>query len=168
MLRLMLLLFCSLYLLGCTPVTDQKQSANSYIITPGIGIENLSLSDSIEHATSNFSKDFVVKEGYLLLPTKGIDVSYNNEGKIAAIFLYYRLPKYKSFEGITDKGIGKNSSIQDVYKVYGSPTSEGDSIVSEFGAMPGAHEHRITYLDSGIEFTFWDKKLADIRVIRSR
>ncbi|CNE44024.1 MULTISPECIES: hypothetical protein [Yersinia] len=168
MLRLMLLLCCSLYLLGCTPTLDQTKPDSGHIITPGVGIENLSLSDSIEHATSNFSKDFVMKDGYLFLPTKGIDASYNNEGKIAAIFLYYRLPKYKSFEGITDKGIGKNSSIQDVYKAYGTPTREGDSVVSEFGAMPGAHEHTITYLHSGIEFTFWNKQLADIRVINSR
>lgn len=168
MLRLMLLLCYTLNLLGCTSAADQKQSYDSYTITPGIGIENLSLGDSIEHATSKFSKDFVMKDGYLLLPTKGIDASYNNEGKIAAIFLYYRLPKYKSFEGITDKGIGKNSSIQDVYKAYGTPTREGDSVVSEFGAMPGAHEHTITYRHSGIEFTFWDKQLADIRVINSR
>ncbi|AJJ11363.1 hypothetical protein CH64_3682 [Yersinia rohdei] len=168
MLRLMLLLCYTLNLLGCTSVADQKQSYDSYTITPGIGIENLSLGDSIEHAKSKFSKDFVMKDGYLLLPTKGIDASYNNEGKIAAIFLYYRLPKYKSFEGITDKGIGKNSSIQDVYKAYGTPTREGDSVVSEFGAMPGAHEHTITYRHSGIEFTFWDKQLTDIRVINSR
>ncbi|MHA3576881.1 hypothetical protein ACX1HU_20050, partial [Yersinia enterocolitica] len=98
--------------------------------------------------------------------TSGHNVTcFDYEVMISPLF---RWPNSLCHYSITDKGIGKNSSIQDVYKAYGTPTREGDSVVSEFGAMPGAHEHTITYLHSGIEFTFWDKQLADIRVINSR
>ena len=96
--------------------------------------------------------------------TKGIDASYGANGKIRTIFLYYKLPKYTVFAGRTDKGIGKGSSIDDVYKAYGSPSNESDSVISEFGSVPGAKEHAMDYEHQGITFTFWDKKLADIRI----
>ena len=162
---LLVSVFC-LILTGCGLTESHSKTDHEFLITPGIGIKNLSLNDSIQHAKTQFSSEFVAKGSYLFLPAKGLDVSYGEDGRIRAIFLYYKLPGYVAFDGITDKGIGKESSINDVLKAYGSPSREGDSIISEFGSVPGAHEHTITYAHQGIEFTFWDKKLADIRVIR--
>ncbi|MCE0490885.1 hypothetical protein LU196_12615 [Pantoea sp. Mb-10] len=155
-----------LSLAGCGLPKYQPKTDHAFIIHPGVGIKNLSLNDSIQHAKSHFSSEFVAKEGYLFLPREGVDASYGADGRIRAIFLYYKLPGYTIFDGVTDKGIGKDSTIKDVLEAYGPPSREGESIISEFGSVPGAHEHSLTYAPQGIEFTFWDSKLADIRVIR--
>lgn len=165
MIRALLVSILCLNLASCGLSESHSKTDHKFLITPGIGIKNLSLKDSIQNAKTQFSSEFVEKNGYLLLPTKGFDASYGEDGKIRAIFLYYKLPGYMTFNGITDKGIGKESSKKDVLKAYGPPTREGDSIISAFGSVPGAHEHTITYAHQGIEFTFWDDKLADIRVI---
>jgi hypothetical protein len=164
MLRAMFLLFFCLNLVGCSPEKKPIDSQQDFVIIPGVGIKNLSLNDTVQQAKSNFSQDFVARDGYLFLPSRGLDASYSADSRIRTIFLYYKLPNYKPFKGMTETGIGVNSSIEDVYKAYGSPTREGDSVISEFGSVPGAHEHTISYEHLGIEFTFWDKKLADIRV----
>lgn len=168
MLRVALLVLFSLSLLGCDSQNKPLSSYQGFLITPGVGIKNLSLNDTVQQAESNFSKDFVVKNGYLHLPSKGIDASHGADNRIKAIFLYFRLPNYNAFNGITEKGIGINSSIEDVHKAYGPPTREGESVISEFGSVPGALEHSITYENLGIEFTFWDRMLADIRVMTPR
>lgn len=165
MFRVLLVSVLCLSFTGCGLPKSYAKTEHEFLITPGMGIKNLSLNDTIQHAETQFSREFVVRDGYLLLPTKGLDASYGEDGRIRTIFLYYKLPGYVTFNGITDKGIGKDSSIKDVLKSYGPPTREGDSIISEFGSVPGAHEHTITYAPQGIQFTFWDDTLADIRVL---
>lgn len=154
-----------LSLAGCGLAEAHSKTDHEFLITPGVGIKNLSLNDSIQHAKTQFSSEFVAKWTYLLLPAKGLDVSYGKDGRIRAIFLYYNLSGYAIFDGVTDKGIGKESSINDVLKAYGPPTHEDDSIISESASVPDIHKHTITYAHQGIEFTFEDDKLADIRVI---
>lgn len=119
MFRVLLASVLCLSLTGCGLPNSHAKTEHEFLITPGIGIKNLSLNDSIQHAKTQFSGEFVVKDGYLLLPTKGLDASYGEDGRIRAIFLYYKLPRYVTFDGITDKGIGKDSSIKDVLKAYG-------------------------------------------------
>lgn len=165
MFRVSLVGVLCLSLTECGLPKSHAKTEHEFLITTGIGIKNLSLDDSIQHAKTQFSREFVAKDGYLFLPTKGLDASYGEDGRIRTIFLYYKLPGYVIFDGITDKGIGKDSSIKDVLKAYGPPTRESDSIISEFGSVSGAHEHTITYTHKGIEFTFWDDRLADIRVL---
>ncbi|WP_241573278.1 hypothetical protein [Rosenbergiella nectarea] len=162
--RALLMSILLLNLVGCGLAKPHLETHHEFLITPGIGIKNLSLNDSIKHAKTQFSREFVVKEGYLFLPAKGIDATYGEDGRISVIFLYYKLPNYVVFDGITSKGIGKDSTPEDVIKAYGRPTREGESIISEFGSVPGAREQTLTYTHTGIEFTFWDNKLADIRV----
>lgn len=164
MVRVLLVSVLCLNLAGCGLSKSHSKNDHKFLITSGVGIKNLSINDSIQQAKTQFSREFVAKDGYLLLPAKGLDASYGDDERIRTIFLYYKLPGYVAFDGITDKSIGKESSIKDVLKAYGPPTREGDSIISEFGSLPGAHEHTITYVHQGIEFTFWDDKLADIRV----
>lgn len=166
--RTVLFAFFCLSLAGCSPSPGLEKTEQGYLITPGVGIENLSLNDSIQHARTHFSPHFVTKDGYLLLPSKGIDTAYDVNGKIKTIFLYYRLPEYTTFYGETDKGIGKDSSVEEVYAAYGVPTAESDSVISAFGALPGAQEHSMDYEHQGITFTFWDNRLADIRIFPSR
>lgn len=103
--------------------------------------------------------------GYLVFPKAGLDVYSNRDGVIGAIHFYYRLPGYSAFDGKTDKGIGISSSISEVIDQYGEPDRIGESTVSEFGAVPGAKEKSLQYWEQGIIFTFWDEKLADIRVL---
>lgn len=166
--RIALFAVVCLSLTGCGQLLSQEKAQKEHLITPGVGIENLFLNESIQHAKANFSQDFVIKDGYLSLPSKGIEASYGTDEKIRTLFFYYKLPRYAVFPGRTDKGIGKESSIEDVYKAYGAPTSESDSVISEFGSVPGAKEYSIDYEQQGITFTFWDKKLADIRVFSPR
>jgi hypothetical protein len=76
----------------------------------------------------------------------------------------YRDSDFKPYQGKTDKGIGADSTMDDVQKAYGKPDRIGETVISEFGSKPGALEHYLPYGDLGIAFTFQDRKLANIRV----
>ena len=71
------------------------------------------------------------------------------------------------FSGRTQAGIGADSTIADVVEAYGEPSNRGESVVSEFGAMPGAREEWLSYESAGLSFTFWEDELADIRSVGS-
>ena len=103
---------------------------------------------------------------YLRAPDKGIDASIQN-GKITALFFYFYSRTHNSFPGSTDRGIESTSSIADVLAKYGQPDRLGESVVSEYGPMPGAFEKSLEYRRLGITFTFYDERLADIRTYPS-
>lgn len=88
-------------------------------------------------------------------------------GKIQCLFFHFISSTYTCYAGATDKGIGRDSMIEDVLKAYGTPDDISESEVSEFGDMPGAHEKKLSYKRLGITFTFYDRRLGDIRTYAS-
>lgn len=104
---------------------------------------------------------------YLKAPNHGVEASIVN-GKINVLFFYFYSRTKTSFGGSTDRGINANSSPLDVIAEYGQPDRIGQSVISEYGAMPGANEKSLEYPRLGVTFTFWDDRLADIRIYSKR
>lgn len=139
-------------------------SAN-LIITPGVGLAEC----SIGKYESCFIEQFCGEqwENYWIVKSKGVDVRVMN-GKITSMFFYFYSRSHVNFDGKTSAGIGRNSTIDDVIRSYGNPSKVGNSMVPSSGAMPGAHEISLVYPSMGIEFTFWDRRLADVRIYEAR
>lgn len=87
MFRALLAGILCLSLAGCGMPESHSKTDHEFLITPGIGIKNLSLNDTVQHAKIKFSREFVAKDGYLFLPAKGVDTSYGEDGRIRTIFL---------------------------------------------------------------------------------
>lgn len=119
--------------------------------------------------TSCFQRAFGGKrEGqYLIAPNHGVDALIV-DGTISVLFFYFYSKTKTSFAGSTDRGINANSSPLDVTAKYGQPDRIGQSVISQYGAMPGANEKSMEYPRLGVTFTFWDDKLADIRIYSKR
>lgn len=133
------------------------------VIVPGEGTENCRLGNSLTETELPFGKQKQKLNGHASAKNEGVEVIIEN-GKIDTIFYFFRSKTYRSFSGSTEKGIGANSTIDEVIKAYGKPDRIGESTVSEFGPEPGAKEHFLEYPKLGIYFTFYNEKLADIRI----
>lgn len=149
------------------PTHAQPAKENARTILPGEGVKGCRVGGPIQAARDLFGKPSSEPEGYIRFADHGIDMAVE-EGKIRAIFFYYRSHTHRQYAGKTDKGIGKESSIEDVIKQYGKPDRIDESVVSEFGPEPGAKEQYLSYVKLGIAFTFYDKQLADVRVFRKK
>lgn len=132
-------------------------------IISGDGLPNLKIGDDKQVALDLFDEGTESAFGYLTFPAHGISVKFNAEGTITHVFYYFASPKYSVFDGETEAGINKGSGLDDVIREYGEPTDRSESVVSEYGAMPGANEVSLTYDAEGLTFTFWDGVLADVR-----
>jgi hypothetical protein len=146
-------------------------------IRTGEGVTGCKIGGTLENAEAIFGKSTSASEKYKDDPKtaehmkdyfhfteKGIDILLN-KGKISAIFFYYdESQSHKIYAGKTDKGIGKESTVENVIKQYGKAESQSERIVSEYGPKPGAKEKCLQYPKQGITFTFYDDKLADIRI----
>ena len=132
-------------------------------IIPGGGVKGCQIGASIEDAHKVFGKPSSKKDLYVDFDDRGFGTAID-DGKINAMFFYFRSRTKKQFSGSTDKGVGKDSSIEDVIKQYGIPGRTFKSVVSEFGEEPGAVDDTLSYSKLGVHFTFYDKKLAFIVV----
>lgn len=151
-----------------TTSADVKSSelmARNDSIISGTGLPDLRIGDQAQNAIGLFGESSASTSGYLNFPGHGISVKHDDNERITRIFYYFRLPEYTAFNGKTRAGIGADSTIADVIEKYGEPSKRGESVVSEFGAMPGAKEEWLSYEKTGLMFTFWDDALADIRSI---
>ena len=142
---------------------EQPTKPDAWTILPGIGLKECRLGGTVADAQTLFGKPAKSEGGYVLFSEQGVDLKVQDD-KIQVLFFYYRDRDHKPFPAKTDKGIGPNSTMEDVQKAYGKPDRIGESVVSEFGSNPGALEHYLPYGKLGIAFTFHDRKLADIRV----
>lgn len=140
-----------------------SQSKPVYTIKSGEGFEDCKVGDSSDDLIEKFGKPSKNDGAYIDYYEKGLEVSIKN-GKVSTIFLLYRSKSHMTFDGVTDKKIGFNSTIPEVIRLYGKPSRIGNSIVSEYGSFPGAHEYYLEYNHLGIAFTFYDNELADIRI----
>jgi hypothetical protein len=146
---------------GATRAEPPKEEIRT--ILPGEGLKECHIGGSIQDARDLFGKSSSEKDGYVHFADQGVEVKVN-DAKIEAMFFHYRSRSHERFEGKTDKGIGKDSSIEEVIKLYGKPDRIGESVISPFGPEPGATEHFLPYAKLGIAFTFYDKQLANVRV----
>lgn len=140
-----------------------SQSKPVYTIKHGEGFEDCKLGDSKEDLESKFGTPSKNDGTYIDFYEKGLEVAMR-DGKVNTIFLLYRSKTHMTFDGVTDKKIGFNSTIPEVIRLYGKPSRIGNSIVSKYGTFPGAHEYYLEYNHLGIAFTFYDNELADIRI----
>jgi hypothetical protein len=132
-------------------------------ILPGVGLRNCKIGAPIQDARELFGKPSSQTDGHIQFADRGVEVAID-KGKVRVLFFHFRSRDHKTYAGKTDKGIGKDSSMEDVTKQYGKPDRITESIVSEFGPQPGAREHYLLYEKQGTAFTFYDKQLADVRV----
>lgn len=139
------------------------QSKPAYTILPGKGFEECKLGDSSEDVLEKFGTPSKNDGNYIDFYEKGFEVAIKN-GKVDAIFFLFRSKSFMTFDGVTDKKIGFTSTIPEVIRQYGKPDRIGNSVVSEYGTFPGAHEYYLEYNSLGLAFTFYDNELADIRV----
>lgn len=153
-----LLVFCFIASSNVYP-----QSKPAYTIKAGEGFEDCKLGDNSEDLLEKFGKPSKNDGAYIDFYEKGLEVAVRN-GKVNTIFLIYRSKTHMTFDGVTDKNIGFSSTIPEVMRLYGKPSRIGNSIVSEYGTFPGAHEYYLEYNHLGIAFTFYDNELADIRI----
>lgn len=143
--------------------TPSDSTTSKRHIVSGDGLANLKIGDDKRVALDLFGESSESSSGYLSFPTHGISVKHDENGKITHLFYYFCTPKYSVFDGATAAGICEGSVIADVVNEYGKPTKRGESVVSKFGAKPGANEVSLLYEDKGLVFTFWDDTLADVR-----
>ena len=156
-----------------TYVESQKRNTETspstiYTITAGKGIGECQLGKDIQVAIELFGTPTQLSDGYFRFASSGIDLMYSEGAGIEGMIFYYRSPKHEVFSGTTSKGIGVDSSVDDVHRLYGSPSSSNETTISEFGALPGAKEKWMSFDHIGIAFTFWNEKLADIRLYRKQ
>lgn len=144
----------------------QPRVASKHSIVPGLGIDGCSVGDPKEDAIAMLGTPASDESGYTEYPNHGIEFASDENGRIKSLFMYYQMPDYTIFSGATKDGINAQSSVDDVLRIYGTPSRVGESTISQFGAKPGAIEKSLQYYGKGIVFTFWDGKLAYICVTR--
>lgn len=135
------------------------------VITPGLGVRGCSVGMSASVFRQLFGGES--RGAYLIAKDKGVDALIEDE-RIRTLFFYFVSKDHGPFPGITDKGIGQSSSIEDVINQYGTPSRIGRSTVSKFGTLPGAQEESLDYPALGVNFTFYDGRLADIRIFTKK
>jgi hypothetical protein len=140
-----------------------RQPRDSRTILPGLGLKDCRIGAPIQAARDVFGKPSSEEGGYLQFADMGVEAS-TKDGKIETLFFHFRSRTHKAYPGKTDKGIGPESTIEEVINQYGDPDRIGQSTVSEFGPEPGAKEHYLPYGKLGLAFTFYDKRLANVRV----
>ena len=146
------------------PVAADDLAADPFAITAGSGVEGCQVGDPKQNAIEVFGEPFTDDGGYVSFPKAGVEIACDASGRIVTLFLFYQAPDFTAYRGTTVDGIGPQSTADEVVGVYGEPARVGESVISEFGAKPGAHEKSLEYPDKGIVFTFWDGSLADIRI----
>jgi len=150
---------------SCAANAEMQTTSTRYLITPGVGLPECRIGKDEKCFTEEFGgKQW---ENYWIAQPKGVDVKVVN-GKIVTMFFYFYSKTYTSFDGQTSVGIGKNSTVNDVVRAYGKPQRIGKSELPASHAIPGAHEVSLDYPSMGIIFTFWDRRLADIRIFETR
>ncbi len=147
--------------LGQQSLEKTASDAPTYTILPGKGLGKCSIGMPVQHAVKLFGKPDKDEKGYIQFLQQGVEAKVE-DAKIVTLFFHYRSKTVMTFDGETDKGIGMWSTIPQVLRRYGKPSRIGDSIVSEFGPMPGARDYTIEYTKAGISFTFYNNELAYI------
>jgi len=146
---------------GEVPV--QTDNLGPRTIVPGFGLKECRVGGMVADAQALFGKPSGQEGENVSFAEQGVELA-TQDGKIHTLFFMYRDRDYKPYSGKTDKGIGPESTIDDVQKAYGKPDRIDENVISKQGSNPGAVEHYLPYSKLGISFIFHDQKLANVRV----
>jgi len=147
-----------------------KEEEHLVKIIPGIGVGNIRLGMSFKDITRQFGEPEKIskfEEGrqiYYIYYSKGIQIFFENK-KIKTIILLSGLKgdmevsSYKSFPGITDRGITMRSTYKDIINAYGKPNK-----VTDFNNLK-IPSQRITYDGITFNFVMKTKQLLNINII---
>ncbi len=140
---------------------QSREPKSGIVIVPGTGV--------FKHGTKRSEVEAEIGDGeasskysdvyFVEYPKAGVQVSYYNANDtVRVIFLYNGQSRYENFAVPvvrTDKGIGWNSSVNDVLEAYGKP-------LKNYG---GGNENwqRVEY--PGIDFLFQNGKLGRIGIL---
>ncbi|PVY40932.1 hypothetical protein [Pontibacter virosus] len=160
-----LFVFAIVALIVSCKVSKQATNQIGTTIVEGNGVQGINVGDNISNVLKITGKPSKTDEEYYNFYDKGIEFTVAGN-QVRTIFLYYISNKYQPFNGQTDKGINKESTIEDVLKNYGEPDRIGQSIISSGSAFAGQEDYNMNYYSKGITFTFYNKKLADIRIYK--
>ncbi|GAA4299299.1 hypothetical protein [Nibribacter koreensis] len=151
-------------IVGCK-VSKPTTSQIGATIIEGIGIQGIRVGDKIDDVLKITGKPSKNDDEYYYFYDKGFEFTVS-DNKVKTIFFYYLSKKYQPFNGPTDKGIKKESTIEEVLERYGEPERTGKSIMSSYSDFAGQEDYNLNYYSKGITFTFYNKKLADIRIYK--
>ena len=162
-----LIVFALVALTVSCKVLKPTTSQISATIIEGSGIQGISVGDNINDVLKVIGKPSNFDEEYYSFYDKGVDFAVE-DNKVHTIFLYYISKVHQPFNGQTETGINKESTIEEVIERYGEPERIGKSILSSYSGFPGQEDYNLNYYSKGITFTFYNKKLADIRVFKKK
>lgn len=145
--------------------TTQIVSAkNQYTVIPGIGLPNCRIGDPKQSLINTFGVPSSDDGKFVSFRNHGVQARIES-GKIIALFFYYRNNRFASFPGATPEGVSYLSKPSDIIKIYGDVSRIYQSTVFAASEESGAVEFDIPYDHLGINFTFYNDELYDIRVI---
>jgi hypothetical protein len=160
-----LIVFILVVLIVSCKVSRQTTNQIGTTIIEGNGIKGVKIGNNLKDVLKITGKPSKIDEEYYDFYNKGIEFTIA-ENQVKTIFLFYISKKYQPFNGQTDKGINKENTIEDVLKSYGEPDRIGQSIISSGSAFAGQEDYNMNYYSKGITFTFYNKRLADIRIYK--
>ncbi|MFT3733717.1 MAG: DUF2059 domain-containing protein [Rhodocyclaceae bacterium] len=144
------------------PAVQAQQQTAPYVIKTDTGLDECPRSGKSACLERLFKGEY--SGGFYLAHGSGLEVVL--EGKRIRTYIFYiDSPGKAPFNGRTDKGIGKGSSMDDVVRAYGPPDRRGPP--TGVPPTPGREHIALTQLDYdklGIIFDFEDTRLASIRV----
>jgi hypothetical protein len=98
-----------------------------YVIRPGVGIEGLEIGMTRKEVAEFLKvKDNGKDDAFTQVPYRGLDVKFA-EGRVSEVTFTYQDQINDQgenawpFDGLTDKGIGRLSTVHDVIRKYGEP-----------------------------------------------
>src|SRR5690349_17902209 len=92
----LVVMFGTLNMVGAGGAEPAKEESST--ILPGEGVKNCKVGGKVEDAQALFGKPSKEGNGYTHFADRGVEVS-TTDGKIAAMFFYYRSPNNKAFAG---------------------------------------------------------------------
>lgn len=96
---------------------------------------------------------------------KGIQIS-SQHGKVQCVFIYYRSKRFNKFKG-QNKVADEDVTIEMIEARFGKPDYFYQRVNKKYTEFPGKEETFMAYESARISFTFWNKKLGDIRLTKS-
>lgn len=155
-----------------SPSTSAPSGATSaaprHEIVRGIGLAECPLGARASCLIERFGAQPSTMTPHVTAEHQGLEAALSDDGRIVTLFFHFLQWPDHPFDGRTREGIGRESTEADVVRAYGPPEQVRQSVISAYGARPGAHEKVLAYRSQGLIFTFWDGRLADIRVLTVR
>jgi hypothetical protein len=124
------------------------------VIRAGYGIPSCHIEMSVDELDSEWRipSDSALAEEFLCNKHAGIDVKHQ-DGRISAIFFYYRSKESDLYYGKTEKSVSTGNSLNQIREKYGDPSYIGKSVQSDLGEFPGETEMMSNMWKKGLDFS---------------